>query len=161
MLLGSGPTGIRFSEQVFSKNRMKISSYAIATLVVVAAALVTEPVFARGGRGGGRSGHGGSARTHSGGHHHHHHGHTAVFVGAGAVGFAPWWGYPAYGVSGAYPAYGVVGAYPAAPLQYIEKGDGSAPAEVEWFYCRSLNAYFPYVAECPGGWERVLPEGAG
>ena len=160
MLLGSGPTGIRFSEQVFSKNRMKISSYAIATLVVVAAALVTEPVFARGGRGGGRSGHGGSARTHSGGHHHHH-GHTAVFVGAGAVGFAPWWGYPAYGVSGAYPAYGVVGAYPAAPLQYIEKGDGSAPAEVEWFYCRSLNAYFPYVAECPGGWERVLPEGAG
>ena len=135
---------------------MKVSSYAIATLVLVAAALVTEPVFARGGRGGGgRSGHAGAGRAHSGGHHHHH-GRTGVIVGAGVVGFSPWWGYPAYGV-GAYPAYGVLGGYPAAPLQYIERGDASAPAEAEWFYCRPLNAYFPYVPECPGGWERVLP----
>jgi hypothetical protein len=134
---------------------MKVSSYVIVMLALVAAALVaaalvSEPVFARGGRGGGGHGaHGGAGRGHSGGHHHH--GRTGVFVGAGVVGFAPWWG---------YPAYGVVSAYPPAPLQYIEKGDGSSPAEIEWFYCRPLNAYFPYVAECPGGWERVAPEAA-
>src|SRR5690349_20254554 len=113
---------------------MKVSSYAIVTLVLLAAALMTEPVFARGGRGGGgHGGHAGGGRGHSGGHHHH--GRTAVFVGAGAVGFAPWWG---------YPGYGIVGAYPAAPLHYIVKADESVPAQSEWFYCRPLNVYFPY-----------------
>jgi hypothetical protein len=78
-------------------------------------------------------------------------GEPAFLWALASSGLRPWWG---------YPAYGVVSAYPPAPLQYIEKGDGSAPAEIEWFYCRPLNAYFPYVAECPGGWERVAPEAA-
>jgi hypothetical protein len=26
-----------------------------------------------------------------------------------------------------------------------------------WAYCRSAQGYYPYVAECPGGWLPVLP----
>lgn len=26
-----------------------------------------------------------------------------------------------------------------------------------WFWCPSLQEYYPYVTNCPGGWERVLP----
>jgi hypothetical protein len=24
-----------------------------------------------------------------------------------------------------------------------------------WYYCRSAGAYYPYVASCPTGWEKV------
>jgi hypothetical protein len=40
-------------------------------------------------------------------------------------------------------------------------GDGY-PAPVysspgPWYYCASANAYYPYVAECPEGWQTVAP----
>ena len=31
------------------------------------------------------------------------------------------------------------------------------PPDPYWYYCRAANAYYPYVRECPGGWERYLP----
>ena len=41
---------------------------------------------------------------------------------------------------------------PAAPAE-------SAPAPVEhfWYYCADARSYYPYVRECPGGWQRVSP----
>lgn len=68
---------------------------------------------------------------------------------------APYYGYPyrAY----AYPPVVVA---PAAPPVYIEQGTvQAAPApsqsQGDWYYCAASQAYYPYVAECPAGWQRV------
>ena len=29
-----------------------------------------------------------------------------------------------------------------------------------WYYCRAAGAYYPYVQQCPTGWERVPPHPA-
>jgi hypothetical protein len=71
-----------------------------------------------------------------------------------------YWG-PRYGY--AYPPYGY---YPPAyaapdPPVYIERDAPAAPPEqVWWYWCASANAYYPYVKECPGGWQRVAPQTA-
>jgi hypothetical protein len=53
------------------------------------------------------------------------------------------WGWPVY------PSYIVA----AAPVySYIERGD---TAREDWFYCPAAGAYYPYIAECAGGWQRV------
>ncbi len=72
---------------------------------------------------------------------------------------APYYAYPAY----AYPA--PVYAYPpvvvqASPPVYIEQGSLQAlPAQPQvrgdWYYCAASGAYYPNVAECPAGWQRV------
>ena len=79
------------------------------------------------GRSGGRSSSGGKSHGH-----HHYHGGGRVFIGGA------FYGYPHY-----YP-YGV-------PLY------APAPADPYWYYCRAANTYYPYVQNCPGGWERYLP----
>ena len=89
------------------------------------------------------------------------HGRARVHVGVG-VGYwgpgpfwgPPWWHYP--------PAY----YYPAPivvrePVTYIEQGApaSSAPAADAgwWYYCDASKGYYPYVKECPSGWQRVPP----
>ena len=126
---------------------MKICRVGWVLLIVVTAVLASEPVLARGkgGSGGGRSGHHSGARSgqHSG---VHHHGPSRFFVGGvvAAPAFWPWWDYPAY-------------VHAAEPVYYIEQNDPAVQPQGEWLYCRSANAYFPYIAECAGGWERVVP----
>jgi hypothetical protein len=115
--------------------RLKVSS--VMLIAVLASALATDAAWARGkggSRGGARSAH------HAGTHHHHHHARSGVFVGAFAG--APLW--PGWGYA---PE-----VYAAAPVYYIEQSEQS---EGEWLYCSAANAYFPYVAECAGGWQRV------
>jgi hypothetical protein len=130
---------------------MNISRAGWVLLVVVAAALVSEPVLARGkgGSGGGRSGHHSGAGRSA--HHSGQHARSQIFGGGfvAAPAFWPWWN---------YPAYQLAAAYPAAPLYYIEQGDETAAPGGEWLYCTGANAYFPYVIECPGGWQRVAPQ---
>jgi hypothetical protein len=47
---------------------------------------------------------------------------------------------------------------------YIEQGGGqAAPAPQQtqanyWYYCAESQAYYPYVKECPGGWQQVEPQ---
>lgn len=61
-----------------------------------------------------------------------------------------------------YPYYYYEYPAPAAsaPPQYIER-DAGATSEANpagyWYYCRKPDGYYPYVRECPGGWERVAP----
>jgi hypothetical protein len=68
-----------------------------------------------------------------------------------------------YGPPYPYPYYygPPVVAVPAQPPVYIERG-GSAAAPDEapgyWYYCPDSRAYHPYVKECPGGWERQVPQ---
>lgn len=47
--------------------------------------------------------------------------------------------------------------YPAPPPPYVEAPAAAPPppAEQVWYYCASSRGYYPYVRECPGGWERV------
>jgi len=43
-----------------------------------------------------------------------------------------------------------------APAIYIEQGQD--PESQAWYYCESARAYYPYVGECPEGWQRVVPD---
>jgi len=134
---------------------------AVAVLLALLGVFASEPAFA--GKGGGGMWGGGksvpqsrpqaSSHPHGSGHppgHHHHH---KSFVGVG-FGFGyPWgWWYPPPYYYYPYPV-----VYPVQPITYIEQG--GAPAEVEpagwWYYCETSTSYYPYVKECPAGWERV------
>jgi hypothetical protein len=89
-----------------------------------------------------------------------------------AVGVPFGWGY-GYGYY-APPYYSPYYApyYPPSvtysPPTYIEQGvQQSAPAAAApqaspasqnyWYYCAESQAYYPYVNQCPGGWQRVAP----
>ena len=84
----------------------------------------------------------------------HHHGGARVFLGFnfGVPVYAPYYYAPA-------PVY-----YPApvvvqqAPQVYTERQDvaaAPAPQQNYWYYCAASRGYYPYVQECPSGWERV------
>jgi len=88
----------------------------------------------------------------------HHGGHVRFGVVIGGPIY-PWWYYPPY----YYPPATVV--VPAAPPTYIEQGDPDAntpPQQQQgyWYYCGESQTYYPYVKECPGGWQRVTPRPA-
>jgi hypothetical protein len=59
-----------------------------------------------------------------------------------------------------YPAPPLIAA-PAAPPTYIERDDDEAPPPSPsqwWYWCPSAKGYYPYVKDCPGGWQRVPPQ---
>ena len=89
----------------------------------------------------GRSGRSGG--SHSGAHRflHHHH-YAPVF--RGAIIASPLYAFPA-----PYPYYY---APPPAPPVYMQQPDPHY-----WYYCPSSATYYPYVKECPGGWQRIVP----
>jgi hypothetical protein len=106
---------------------------------------------------------------------HHGHGfgggHVRFGVSLGFPIFAPGF-YPYYAYPYAYPYYpeyaypapayayppGVMGSY-SSPA-YVERGAAQAapaPAQAQgdWYYCAASRTYYPYVTECPAGWQRV------
>lgn len=96
-------------------------------------------------------------------------GHFDVYVG-------PVWG-PRYYPSHRYypspyyfppPIYyppQVIVVPPPEPQVYIEQAEvppePATPAQQYWYYCASAKGYYPYIKECPGGWQKVLPVPAG
>lgn len=96
-----------------------------------------------------RSGHGGhfAGGFHGGPHHFAGgHFHGRVFIG-GAV-FAPFY-YPP-------PYYDPYYYYYPPPVQYIEPYPAApAPQPSYWYYCPGSATYYPYVQQCPGGWQTV------
>lgn len=94
------------------------------------------------------------------------HGHGHGRIGVGVVIGAPLLGWPGYYYP-PYYSYPPYYAYPApvvvesSPPVYIEQG-GAAPADAAeqgyWYYCRKSKAYYPYVKQCPGGWQKVAPQ---
>src|SRR5579864_2908687 len=108
---------------------------ALVLVVISLASMASSEVAARGGHGGGHSG------GHSGGHaaasgsSSGHRFHPHVFAGAGL--FAPFY------------------LYPPPPPYYGSPPEGSL---LFWYFCPSLGAYYPYVGECPEGWQQVLPQ---
>ena len=87
-----------------------------------------------------------------------HHGGAHVRFGVVIGGpFYPWGYYPPY-----YPYYPPAVVTVPAPT-YIEQGEAQAPAQQpqgSWYYCAASKTYYPYVKECPAGWQRVTPQPA-
>jgi hypothetical protein len=88
---------------------------------------------------------------HTGAHGFHHFGgpphfHSHVFIG-GALAFAPLF-YPP-------PVY-----YDAPPaVEYVEPPPANSTQEPGyWYYCPDSKQYYPYVQQCPGGWQPVAPQ---
>ena len=51
---------------------------------------------------------------------------------------------------------------PAEPTVYVEQPRAEpAPQAGYWYYCSGAGAYYPYVKECPAGWQRVAPRPPG
>jgi len=76
--------------------------------------------------------------------------HGRIWVGPG-----PWWWGPPY----PYYYYPPVVTEPA-PV-YMQPPVTQVPAPpAYWYFCREANAYYPYVGQCPGGWEQVTPQQA-
>jgi hypothetical protein len=68
-----------------------------------------------------------------------------AFIGGGAIA-APLYSYgPYYAYSAPYYSYAPGYAAPAAAPGY-------------WYYCPAYQAYYPYVEDCPGGWQPVAPQ---
>jgi len=86
--------------------------------------------------------------------------HRGPHVGV-VIGGPLWWGPGYYSPYYYYPPYyPPVVVAPAAPPTYIEQGSApaSAGSSSYWYYCSDAKAYYPYVKECPGGWQRVAPQ---
>lgn len=81
-----------------------------------------------------------------------------VYIGPGFFPGDYWGGYYPYPY--AYPyAYN---AAPVAPQNYVEQGDAApsaAPQAYYWYRCDGPNGgYYPYVKQCPGGWQKETPQ---
>ncbi len=76
-----------------------------------------------------------------------------VYIG-GPVWGPVWYPPPYY-----YPPQVVV-VPPPQPQVYIEQAQEQAPdsGQQYWYFCKSAQGYYPYVKECPGGWQKVLPQ---
>ena len=121
---------------------MKIARILLALAIVVSGAFAAESAMA-----GGR---------------------TRVSVGVG-FGFGGWgypaygWGYPYYGGYGyGYPYYAAPVVVQQQPTVYVEQPAVQQQAQPQgyWYYCHDARAYYPYVKECPAGWQRVAPQPA-
>jgi hypothetical protein len=55
------------------------------------------------------------------------------------------------------PATAPVVVAPTAPV-FVERSQPEEVAQVWWYWCADARAYYPYVKECPGGWQRVAPQ---
>jgi len=126
----------------------------VACLVIVLiGSLTSNSAWAHGGGGW----HGGGWGGHYGGGHYGGgwgYGHGGYYGGFG-LGLGYYGGYPYY----AYPP--AVVTVPVAPPVYIQQ---AAPQPVPpqpqanyWHYCNNPEGYYPYVKECPGGWQQVSP----
>jgi hypothetical protein len=89
------------------------------------------------------------------------HSRVVVGVGIGVPVGVPYYGYYGYG---AYPYY-YPPYYPSPvvvqqqPTVYVEQQPASqGQATGYWYYCGDSRAYYPYVKECPSGWQRVAPQ---
>ena len=96
----------------------------------------------------------------AGGRHHHHGSRVRFAFHFGApIGIAAW-GYPHHYYYSPAPVYYSAPVVVQQPPIYIEQQSAPAPAPAQsyWYYCSASRAYYPYVRDCPGGWQRVAPQ---
>ena len=88
---------------------------------------------------------------------------VGIYVGPGYY-------YPPYYPPAApyyYPPPVIVQSQPPVYIERPAEGAPAAPqAQVQpqaspYYFCAASNAYYPYVKECPGGWQQVAPQPPG
>ena len=95
----------------------------------------------------------GAAWADGRGHRYYRDSRVGVGVYFGVPLGYHWYGPPSYYYY-PYPQTVIVRPEPV----YIERAaPQAAPAEAVWYYCSASRTYYPYVKECPGGWERIVP----
>ena len=96
---------------------------------------------------------GGGFRSGGGFHGGGGHGHFGVYLGAPLF-----WGPDYYSYPYSYPPDVTV---LSSPPVYVDEGDQVAvppPQSNYWYYCANPQGYYPYVTQCPAGWQRVAPQ---
>ena len=134
-------------------------------LIILIGTEFSNSAWARGGGGYG-DGHYGGGRGGPYGHNHYRgglgYGHRGNYGGSG-FGFyfgAPLYPYPTYRYR--YPYYfpPAIVTVPAPPPVYIQQTpppvSQTNPAAY-WYYCNNPEGYYPYIKECPNGWQKVEP----
>ncbi len=112
-----------------------------------------------------RGGHGFGGH-HGGGFHHGGWGYgNGAFIGGLGLGYGLGYGaynyYPYNYQPYVYPP--TVVTVPASPPVYIQQ---SAPPVAKqypagyWYHCSNPEGYYPYVKDCPNGWQQVEPSPA-
>ena len=119
-------------------------------LALLVALLVASAVPGYAGRGGHGGGHGGPGFGHGGPGFGHggpgfRHGGPGFLGPRLGVSIWPYWD-PYWAP---YDTPPIVVAPP--PQVYVE------PAPPTWYYCANPPGYYPYVQQCPGGWQPVTP----
>lgn len=121
--------------------KLRTAALNLAFMAMLAASATSQA--AGHARGGGWS--------HGGGFHGGvSHARVGIYLGAPLV-------WPGYYAPRAY--YPPVMLAPVAPTAYIEQASPQASSNW-WYYCGESQAYYPYVSQCAGGWERVAPQPA-
>ena len=95
---------------------------------------------------------------------HGPHGHYAPHAGVRFglfVGMPLWYGWPGYYHAPPHYYAPTMITVPVSPQTYIEQAPAAAPQPGYWYYCADARAYYPYVKECPAGWQRVSPQPPG
>ncbi len=137
----------------------------LVSLMLLAVIFASETAYADRPRGsGGRATHGPAVRGPTNhGHASHGHvgrGHAGIGLYLGAPYAYPYYPFPYYPYS-YYPPPVVVTPEPAQPPVYIEQVPSvtqqTSPDSYYWYYCEQSETYYPYVKECPSGWQRVSP----
>ena len=99
-----------------------------------------------------------SEATLAGGrHHHHHHGHGRLSIGLHFGAPLLWHAWPSYGWYVPPPVVYAPVVVPSSPPVYVERDDAPARESGWWYYCEATRGYYPYVKECPQGWQKVPP----
>ena len=83
----------------------------------------------------------------------YHHAHARIGIVVGWPYYPPSYYHP-------YPSYPPTVIVQSTPV-YVEQGSApAAPAQAPnyWYYCDNPQGYYPYVKECPTGWQKVAPQ---
>ena len=123
---------------------------AACLAIVLIGSITSDSAWARGWGGG----------HYGGGHWGGGWGYGRGYYGGIYIGPGFGWGWPYYSPPFyAYPP--AVITAPSSPPVYIEQGGGQTDPQGQsnyWYYCADSQAYYPYVKQCPGGWQQVAPQ---
>ena len=151
---------------------MRSLKLILMVVMLFMALLVSGAAFAdRYSGGSGQRGGYSGGRGHKGGYKGGHYGGRGYYRGRGYYGgyyrsgLGVWLGWPGwyypYNNPYYYPYspnyYPPAVSVPSSPQEYIERPqrDDDSTSSGIWYYCPESKSYYPYVKECPDGWQTV------
>jgi hypothetical protein len=91
---------------------------------------------------------------------HGHGGRARLSIGLHFGAPLYWHSWPSYYPYYYYPApvYVAPSVVQVQPPVYVERHESPVTDfNGWWYYCVNAKGYYPYVKECPGGWQKVPP----